>query len=81
MKTIYDIVVKVGYNGRENFTCTRCRLKFIKEVGKVYFEYKQKLSDSAAKAREAKAAKSQQDAIPAPEEQNTEPTKPEIPTE
>ena len=81
VKTIYDIVVKVGYNGRENFTCTRCRLKFIKEVGKVYFEYKQKLSDSAAKAREAKAAKSQQDAIPEPEQQNVEPGNPEIPTE
>lgn len=81
VKTIYDIVVKVGYNGQANFTCTRCRLNFIKEVGKAYFDYKQKLADSAAKAREAKAAKSQQDAIPEPEQQNVEPGNPEIPTE
>lgn len=81
VKTIYDIVVKVGYNGQANFTCTRCRLNFIKEVGKAYFEFKQKLADSAAKAREAKAAKSQQDAIPEPEQQNVEPGNPEIPTE
>ena len=81
VKTIYDIVVKVGYNGQANFTCTRCRLNFIKEVGKAYFDFKQKLADSAAKAREAKAAKSQQNAIPAPEQQNVEPGNPEIPTE
>jgi hypothetical protein len=81
VKTIYDIVVKVGYNGQANFTCTRCRLNFIKEVGKAYFDYKQKLADSAEKARIAKAAKSRQNAIPEPDGQDTEPTKPEIPTE
>ena len=81
VKTIYDIDVKVGYNGQANFTCTRCRLNFIKEVGKAYFDFKQKLADSAAKAREAKAAKSKQNVNPEPEGQDTEPTKPEIPTE
>lgn len=57
VKKIYDIAVKVGYNGRANFTCTRCRLNFIKEVGKAYFDFKQKLADSAEKARAAKAEK------------------------
>lgn len=57
VKTIYDIAVRCGYNGRANLNCTRCRLNLIKEVGKAYFEYKQKLAESAAKAREAKAEK------------------------
>ena len=57
VKAIYDIAVRIGYNGRPNFTCTRCRLTMLKEVGKAYFDYKQKLADSAEKAREAKAAK------------------------
>ena len=57
VKAIYDIAVRCGYNGRANLNCTRCRLNLIKEVGKVYFEYKQKLAESAAKAREAKAEK------------------------
>ncbi len=57
VKAIYDIAVRIGYNGRPNFTCTRCRLTMLKEVGKAYFDFKQKLADSAAKAREAKAEK------------------------
>lgn len=57
VKAVYDIAVRIGYNGRPNFTCTRCRLNLLKEVGKAYFDYKQRLADSAEKAREAKAAK------------------------
>lgn len=57
VKAIYDIAVRCGYNGRANLTCTRCRLNLLKDVGKAYFDFKQKLADSAEKAREAKAAK------------------------
>ena len=57
VKAIYDIAVRCGYNGRANLNCTRCRLNLIKEVGKAYFEYKQKLAESAEKARAAKAEK------------------------
>ena len=56
-KEILDIAIRCGYNGKTTLNCTRCRMNILKEVGKAYFEYKQKLADSAAKAREAKAAK------------------------
>ena len=61
VKAIYDIAVRCGYNGRANLNCTRCRLNLIKEVGKVYFEMKQRLAESAEKARTAKAEKERQE--------------------
>jgi hypothetical protein len=56
-KEIKDVAVSLGYSGNGNLSCTRCRFNLVKDVAKAYFDFKQKLADSAAKAREAKAEK------------------------
>lgn len=40
-----DIAKKAGYTGSMNLSCSQCKLKFFKEVGKAYFEYQKSLDN------------------------------------
>lgn len=40
---ILEIVKKCGYVGSVTVSCNNCKLKFMKEIGKYYFEYQKSL--------------------------------------
>lgn len=40
---VVDIAKKCGYVGSVNVSCNSCKIKFFKEVAKVYFEYQKSI--------------------------------------
>lgn len=54
VKEIYQKVKTIGYNKTAQFSCNSCRLKFLQEVGKAYFQYQSDLKETMRKVREGK---------------------------
>lgn len=57
LKEIYEIVKNCGYRKSANFSCNSCRLQFLSEVGKAYFQYQSDLKETMRKVREGKIKK------------------------